>query len=107
MVLFKPRAEGGLGVHHAKSKACAILLKSFVKTALGKKFIRNHYHNTLFKWYVLGQRNFTDPGSPPYYSADFFTIIREVLENDQPRITRMTSVDIVEEKHDDGNQGDR
>ena len=60
---------------------------------MGKKFIRNHYHNALFKWHVLGQRNFTDPGSPPYYSADFFTIIREVLENDQPRITRMTSVE--------------
>ena len=37
MVMVRPRQEGGLGVHHIQSKSQAILIKSFIETAINKK----------------------------------------------------------------------
>ena len=41
LAMHRPRAQGGLGVHHVRSKALAILIRSFIETALSPKFIRN------------------------------------------------------------------
>ena len=79
LVTFKSRDEGGLGLHHIRSKSLAILIKSFLETAVGSKFIHNNYHHTLFNWHVLFQTESFDPGRPPYYSNTFFATIREVM----------------------------
>ena len=79
LVLFRPRSEGGLGVHHIRSKARAILTKSFLESAICDKFIRNNYHHALFRLHVLRDFSIKDPGRPLYYSEDFFMAIREVL----------------------------
>ena len=92
LVTHQSRAEGGLGLHHIKSKSIAILIKSFIETALGSKFVQNIYHNALYKWHVLLETNIENPGSPPYYSSSFFSIIREV-HSEGRNIVKMTSKD--------------
>ena len=67
--MHRPRLKGGLGIHHVKSKALAILIRSFLETAISPKFIRNQYHNALFKWHVLGDTTISDPCNSPYYSS--------------------------------------
>ena len=78
VVLYRSRENGGLGLHNVKYKAMAMLIKSFLETAVNKKFISNLYHNALFRWHVLEDKSLWDPGRPPYYSLEFFDIINQV-----------------------------
>ena len=78
LMMVKPRSEGGLGVHHIRSKSRAILTKAFLETAFGDKYLRNEYHNALFQWHIMDNHNIQNPGIPPYYSANFFASIKEV-----------------------------
>ena len=91
LTVFKSKEEGGLGIHHLKSKSRAILIKSFLETATGSKFIQNNYHNALFRWHILQQNNIQDPGIPPYYSASFFKTIREVMSEGTKDVSKMSS----------------
>ena len=90
LITYRQRGEGGLGIHHIKSKSKAILIKSFIESALNSKYKRNEYHNALFKWHVLKETNLQNPGLPPYYSASFFSDIREVYDSGK-NIIKMTS----------------
>ena len=76
----RPRLKGGLGVHHVKYKAQAILIRSFLETALSANFIPNQYHRALYMWHVLGDTTMTDPGMTPYYSPEFFSAIKQVVQ---------------------------
>ena len=66
LVMYRPRSKGGLGVHNVQYKALAILIWSFLETAISPKFINNLYHNALYRWHVLGDKSLTDPGNSPY-----------------------------------------
>ena len=46
--MFRHRYNGGLGVHNIKYKGMALLIRSFLETAVNPKFIQNLYHNALF-----------------------------------------------------------
>ena len=91
LLMYRARKQGGLGIHHIKSKATAILIRSFLETAIGDKFIRNNYHHALFLWHVLKDNQINNPGSPKYYSTDFFNIIRDIHFKTDLNIKRMTS----------------
>ena len=79
--MYRETVHGGLGVYNVKIRAMAMLLHTFLSQAISPLFKPNTYYNTLYRWHVLGERDITDPGRPPYYSAAFFSIIKEVKEN--------------------------
>ena len=56
LVMFRHRSNGGLGVNNIKYKGMALLIRSFLETAVNPQFIRNHYHNALFRWQVGSAR---------------------------------------------------
>ena len=91
LILHRPREKGGLGVHHVRCKALAILIRSFLETAISSKFIRNHFHHALYRWHVLGDRSMTDPGSTPYYNPDFYDAIKYVVSEGLLRVSTMTT----------------
>ena len=91
LVLFRPKMKGGLGVHNAKYKALAILIRSFLETAVNTKFINNLYHNALYRWHVLGDHSLRDPGSSPYYSPNFFSAIKQVVQAGLLNVSTMTT----------------
>ena len=68
-----------------------MLIKSFLETAINDKFSRNLYHKALFKWHVLQDRTFEDPGSPPYYPPAFFSLIRQISMEGTHNLSSMTS----------------
>ena len=102
--MYRPRKAGGLGVHHIKSKSTAILIKSFLETAISKKFIRNHYHNALFRWHILGDNQTQNPGMPQYYPKSMFWMIKDVHFNTDLNIVKMTSSEwyhvLLDKKYD-------
>ena len=91
IILFRPIQSGGLGLHHVALKAKSMLIRSFLDTAINPDYINSLYHNALFRFYVLKETDFADPGSSPYYSEDFFKTIVAANENPQLNIINMSS----------------
>ena len=48
LTLHRNIDDGGLGLIHIQTRARAALLSTFLQTAIGKQFTRNHYHNHLY-----------------------------------------------------------
>jgi hypothetical protein len=91
LVMHRPRLKGGLGVHHVKYKAQAILIRSFLETALSANFIPNQYHRALYMWHVEGRRDITIPVQPTYYDDNFFNYIKMVKQEGLLNIKTMSS----------------
>ena len=75
---------------NAKLKAMAMLVHTFLAQAISPLFPTNMYYKSLYMWHVLGERNMTNPGQPPYYSTAFFSIIRDIHENSPLNVTWIT-----------------
>jgi hypothetical protein len=91
LVMHRPRLKGGLGIHHVKSKALAILIRSFLETAISPKFIHNQYHTTLFKWHVLRDTSMKDPSNSPFYSLEFYSAIKQVVQEGLLNVANMST----------------
>ena len=90
IVLYRPVQSGGLGLINIKAKALAGLIRSFLETACMPKYNQSLYHQLLFRYHVVGEELVEDPGIPPFYSAAFFEIIRNVHKNSMLSVATMT-----------------
>ena len=54
-----------------RTRAKAAMISTFIETAINPKFIRNNYHNQLFRCHVLIEQG---PAlkAPPYFDKEFF-----------------------------------
>ena len=89
-ILFRPGNFGGLGLQNVHCKALAGLIRSFLETACNPDFRHSLFHEILFKYHVLDDRNLENPGIPPYYSASFFETIKKVHNKSPESIPKMT-----------------
>ena len=48
------------------------------------------FHQLLFRYHILDEKSVGDPGFPPFYNAQFFEIIKEVLTKTDLNIYSMT-----------------
>ena len=92
-LLYRKRADGGLGLIHPKVKAQALFIKCFLETAVGEKFLRNKYHEAIFKWYVLKERNLIHPSLPPYLNEETMNLIGQALNEGSLNIETMSVKD--------------
>ena len=90
MVTYRQVGLGGLGLHCVKTRAMAMLIHTFLSQAISNQFAENQYHKHLYKWHVLGERDSSDPGKPPYYSNTFFNIIKDVRDNTPLNVASVT-----------------
>ena len=91
MIIYRPTSQGGLGLHNVQYKSQAMLIRGFLETAINPKFLKSLYHNSLFRYHVLPQKDIYDPGFPPYNSPEFFLTIRKVHESSPLNVATMTS----------------
>ena len=63
-----------------QTRAKAALISTFLQTAINPNFIRNHYHNYLYRYFILGER-FPKPDIPPNFAGDFFPSIRRLKDS--------------------------
>ena len=80
LTLHRDIEDGGLGMIHIQTRARAALMTTFLQTAIGKKFTRNHYHNCLYQYYVLEER-IARPEIPPNFTGDFFPTLRKLKDS--------------------------
>ena len=71
LILFRDINQGGLGLTCIKMKARAALISTFLETAINPKFIRNNYHNCLYRCRILSERA-PDLKAPPCLDEEFF-----------------------------------
>ena len=67
-----------------------LLIKCFLETAVGEKFLKNKYHEAIFKWYVLKERNLIHPSLPPYLSEETLNLIGQALNEGSLNIETMS-----------------
>ena len=78
IIMSRPTSFGGLSVHNVGVKALAGLITTFLETACNPKYRRSLYHSNLFRLNVLDDNSIPDPGFPPFYSKNFFQVIKKV-----------------------------
>ena len=81
-----------MGLVNVEVKALALLIPSFLETAIYPKFRRNLYHEALYEWHIENDRSIPNPGSPPYYPDSFFAKIREIKEGGLLNIRTLDTV---------------
>ena len=72
-------------------KALALLIRSFLETALLPNFKHNLFHEALYNWYVEEKRDFVKPPQPPYYDDNFFATIKMVKDQGLLNLKTMTT----------------
>ena len=77
-LLFRPVELGGLGLHIVRCKALASHLTSFLQTAANSSFQTSAFHSALYQYYCCDNDCEGVPVRPPYYSASFFKIIKDL-----------------------------
>ena len=90
MVMCRPTSYGGLGVCSVRYKAKALLIRSFLETAVIPKYRQSLLHSLMFRYHVLGDTSFPNPGFLPYYPPSFFDTIRRVHESPENNVTTMS-----------------
>ena len=54
-------------------------------------FKHNLFHEVLYRFHVLGESSLPNPGYPPYYDENFFSVIRDYHHNSDMNITMLTT----------------
>ena len=90
LVMHRHPSVGGLGIHNVLIKAQAGLIKTFLETATNSKFRGSLFHTILFRYHILGDTSLPNPGFPPFYSADFFSKIRQVHDETPLNVATMS-----------------
>ena len=78
--LYRPVMEGRLGLLHTESRCQAVLIRSFIETAVGGKYALNISNSELYRQKVLNEpANFKIELSP-YYNYSFFDNIKYITK---------------------------
>ena len=90
LVLYRKVEHGGLGLHNIMCKGLASLITTFLQTAASSRFQQSLYHNSLYRYYCLGDESVVKPDLPPYYNQSFFETIKKVKEKTPMNPVNMT-----------------
>ena len=77
IALFRTPEDGGLGLLNIQQRALACQITNFLETSCNPKYIRNQFHASLFKTYVLEETP-ENLDIPPYFKGDFFPAIKRI-----------------------------
>ena len=89
-VLYRDPKDGGLGLHHVKTRSKAILIHTFLAQTISSHYKRDHYLYALYRWHVLEDKDMINPGQPPYYSDSFFDAIKHIKETTNLNLSEIT-----------------
>ena len=77
LILYRDISQGGLGLTYIKMKARAAPISTFLETAINPRFIRNNYHNLLYRCRILSERA-PDSKPLPALMRNIFQTIRKL-----------------------------
>ena len=89
-IMCRPTNYGGLGVQSVRYRSQAMLIRTFMETAINPKYRHSLLHSLLYRYHILGDSSVPDPGHLPYYPPAFFDSIKTIKERVQSDITTMS-----------------
>ena len=89
-IMYRPAYYGGLGITSVKYKAKAMLIRTFLETAVHPRFKHSLLHSTMFRYHVMGDTTVPDPGLLPYYQLEFFDTIKRVYQDSPGKVPTMS-----------------
>ena len=90
LVLFRSTRVGGLGLINVMIRALALLIRSFLETAVNPRFRHSLFHEHLYRYHVMGELDLPNPGFTPYYDQEFFRLIAHYKTHGTLDVTTMT-----------------
>ena len=81
---------GVLGVHSVRYRSQAMLIRTFMETAVNHKYRHSLLHSLLYWYHILGDSSVPNPGYLPYNPPAFFDSIKTIKERGQSDITTMS-----------------
>ena len=72
-------------------RSLALLIRTFLETAINPKFRHSLFHELLFRFHVMGETSLPDPGFTPYYDKEFFALISSYRNNSGMNIATMST----------------
>ena len=90
-ILHREIEEGGLGLVHTPSRCQANLTRTFLQLAVNGSPHLNVYLNTLYRCFVSQELPEDLVKRPPYFTAEFFSCIREVYQEIGDRVLFTTA----------------
>ena len=91
LVLYRSGDDGGLGLLNVKIRSLALLVRTFLETAVNPSFRHSLFHEQLFCFHVMGENSLPDPGFTPYYDKEFFDLISYYKNTSTLNIATLTS----------------
>ena len=89
LVIFRSTVDGGLDLLNVKVRATALLIRTFLETAVNPNFIHSLFHEQLYRYHVLQEHSLPDPGYPP--TKEFFSLTQHYTETSPMNISIMST----------------
>jgi hypothetical protein len=90
LVLHRTAEAGGLGLQAVGCRALACLARTFLELAVNPQFLHSIYLEDLYRTEVLGEWSGAPVPPSPYYSKDFFDMLRHLHRTSHVPIGTMT-----------------
>ena len=87
LVVYRPTTLGGLSMQSTNQKALSMLIRCFLEIAYNLAYLNRLSNTALFNHNVLQDSTWPDPDIPPYFSEEFFSIIRNAHLNASNDVT--------------------
>ena len=92
VVLYRSIHHGGLGLHNVKIRSNALLIKTFLETAINPDYINSLFHNLIYRFYILEDDTVVNPPPrPQFLSESMISHIKRVKENSSLNIATMST----------------
>ena len=91
VLLFREVENGGLGLVNTSARCTANLLKTFVEQCHPQSKFPSLYLNSLYRCYVTEELEPSTVKRPPYYTEEFFQLIKEAREDSNDNILSIST----------------
>ena len=91
-VVYRPILQGGLGMHNIKIRSNALLIKTFLETAINPAYKHSLAHTLAYRFYILNDDTIENPPPLPQCLSDYVvSCIKRVREHTPLNISTMST----------------
>ena len=88
--LYRPIESGGLGLIHVQSWCQALIIRSFLETAINQNFKRSYTNTELFLQKVMEEEPCFHVELNPIYNVKFFDLIKSIMKGSPCKISELS-----------------
>ena len=91
-VLYRHITQGGLSLHNVKVRSKALLIKTFIETAIDPKYNQSLAHNLAYRYHILQDDSIESPPQlPQCITEKVVTSIKNCIQNTDLNVSKMST----------------